>query len=49
MRGLFLKKRRMSAADLAVDIRAVKALRRSKDLKLNRDLNEGDTTKPHRL
>lgn len=46
-RGLFLKKRRMSVADLARLIRAAKAWRRSKALILNRDLNE--TTKPHHL
>ncbi len=48
-RGLFLKKRRISDADFARLIRAAKALRRSKDLKLNRDLNDDAATKPHRL
>ena len=48
-RGLFLKKRKISAADLARLIRAAKALRRSKDLKVNRDLNDDATTKPHQL
>ena len=46
-RGLFLKNCRISAGDLAFLIRAAKALRRSKDFKLN--LNDDETTKPHRL